>query len=119
MIFQGYLDTFKGYCKRQYLYSKIKINSDDIKLVTSDVDIDGLRVFLINDIEMSDKRVQNSLKKFHNNYKNEVMTHVQYVYHIQMKKKVMFIKLNADISSYRLYNEMVQIFKRSVSVLFR
>ena len=30
--------------------------------------IEYLKKFLINDIEMNEKRVQNSLKKFHNNY---------------------------------------------------
>lgn len=67
---EGYLDTFKA-AKENFFIFKDKINSDDIKLVTNEVDMDGLREFLINDIEMSDKRVQNSLKKFHNNYKNE------------------------------------------------
>lgn len=67
---EGYLDTFNA-AKENFFIFKDKINSDDIKLVISEVDIDGLRDFLISDIEMSDKRVQNSLKKFHNNYKNE------------------------------------------------
>jgi flap endonuclease-1 len=67
---EGYLDTFKA-AKENFFIFKDNINSDDIKLVTSEVNIDELRNFLVNDIEMSDKRVQNSLKKFHNNYKNE------------------------------------------------
>ena len=45
-----------------------KINVGDIDIKTSQRDIGRLTAFLITDIEMSEKRVQNSLKKFHNNY---------------------------------------------------
>ena len=45
-----------------------KINVSDIDIKKSERDIDALTSFLITDIEMSEKRVQNSLKKFHNNY---------------------------------------------------
>ena len=31
-------------------------------------DNEGLSTFLIEEVEMNEKRVQNSLKKFHNNY---------------------------------------------------
>ena len=67
---EGYLDTFMA-AKENFFIFKNKINLDDINLSISEVNIDELRNFLINDIEMSDKRVQNSLKKFHNNYKND------------------------------------------------
>ena len=50
------------------LINYCKIDIKDININTSERDIDALTNFLINDIEMNDKRVQNSLKKFHNNY---------------------------------------------------
>ncbi len=67
---EGYLDTFNS-AKENFFIFRDKVKVEDIKLINSDLNIDGLRKFLIDDIEMSDKRVQNSLKKFHNNYKNE------------------------------------------------
>ena len=64
---EEYLNTFNEAKKNFKIFSgKIIIDKIDIK--TSLRDIDGLKSFLINDIEMSEKRVQNSLKKFHNNY---------------------------------------------------
>ena len=64
---EEYLNIFNEAKKNFKIFSgKIIIDKIDIK--TSLRDIDGLKSFLINDIEMSEKRVQNSLKKFHNNY---------------------------------------------------
>ena len=60
---EGYLGILKNF---KVFSGKIIIDKIDIK--KSLRDIDGLTSFLINDIEMNEKRVQNSLKKFHNNY---------------------------------------------------
>lgn len=63
-----YLETFKA-AKANYFIFKGNVNKDEIKLESSEKNIEKLREFLIDDIEMSEKRVQNTLKKFHNNYK--------------------------------------------------
>jgi|TARA_Y100000996_G_scaffold182437_1_gene142667 flap endonuclease-1 len=47
---------------------KLTLDDININIKTGQRDIEGLSSFLINDIEMNEKRVQNSLKKFHNNY---------------------------------------------------
>jgi flap endonuclease-1 len=48
-----------------------KINPSDINLVRGNLDQTKLYHYLVTQIGMSEKRVQNALKKFHNNYKNE------------------------------------------------
>ncbi len=48
---------------------KNKINIDSLNLNTSEINIEGLKNYLINDIEMNEKRVVTTLKKYHNNYK--------------------------------------------------
>tara|TARA_Y100000768_G_scaffold388772_1_gene387022 strand:- start:392 stop:1393 length:1002 start_codon:yes stop_codon:yes gene_type:complete len=48
---------------------KDKINIDSLNLNTSEINIEGLKNYLINDIEMNEKRVVTTLKKYHNNYK--------------------------------------------------
>ena len=45
----------------------LKVN--ELKIYSSIKDIPELSNYLINDIQMNEKRVQNTLKKFHNNYK--------------------------------------------------
>tara|TARA_Y100001935_G_scaffold228052_1_gene206735 strand:- start:897 stop:1904 length:1008 start_codon:yes stop_codon:yes gene_type:complete len=64
---EEYLNTFNEAKKNFKIFSG-KIIIDEIDIKTSLRDVAGLKSFLINDIEMSEKRVQNSLKKFHNNY---------------------------------------------------
>jgi flap endonuclease-1 len=64
---EGYLDLFNNAKKNfKIFFDNIKI--DDIDIKNSERNIEELSTFLIEEIEMSDKRVQNSLKKFHNNY---------------------------------------------------
>ena len=48
-------------------YDKIKI--DDIKIYTSEKNIPELETYLIQDIDMSQTRVLNALKKLNNIYK--------------------------------------------------
>jgi flap endonuclease-1 len=64
---ENYLSIFNA-GKENFKIFMDKINVSEIDIKTSQRDIDALRSFLITDIEMSEKRVQNSLKKFHNNY---------------------------------------------------
>ena len=44
------------------------IKEEEIDIKKSVRNIEGLSSFLIEEVEMNEKRVQNSLKKFHNNY---------------------------------------------------
>ena len=64
---ENYLNIFNE-AKQNFKIFTDKINVGDIDIKTSKRDIGALTSFLITDIEMSEKRVQNSLKKFHNNY---------------------------------------------------
>ena len=48
-------------------YNTIDMNNIDI--YTSEVNIEEVKNYLINDINMNETRVQNTLKKFYNNYK--------------------------------------------------
>tara|TARA_Y100000590_G_scaffold466625_1_gene642673 strand:- start:950 stop:1957 length:1008 start_codon:yes stop_codon:yes gene_type:complete len=64
---ENYLNIFNE-AKQNFKIFTDKINVGDIDIKTSKRDIGALTTFLITDIEMSEKRVQNSLKKFHNNY---------------------------------------------------
>ena len=62
----NYLQMFNDSKKNFYVFrDKIPI---DIEFITSDLDIDKLREYLIKDIQMSEKRVENTLKKFSNIY---------------------------------------------------
>jgi flap endonuclease-1 len=63
-----YTDVFQK-AKENFLMFRDKINVDELVLVESKQDIDGLKDYLLNTVEMSESRVQNALKKFHNNYK--------------------------------------------------
>ena len=64
---ENYLNIFNE-AKQNFKIFMDKINVGDIDIKTGQRDIGRLTAFLITDIEMSEKRVQNSLKKFHNNY---------------------------------------------------
>ena len=67
---ENYLSLFNN-AKVNFKIFKGKINVDEMVVNKSERDIQSLTDYLINTVEMSDKRVQNTIKKFHNNYKNE------------------------------------------------
>ena len=64
---EDYLNTFNA-AKENFKLFKGNIKVDEICIHHSIRDINKLSKFLIEDIEMNEKRIQNSLKKFHNNY---------------------------------------------------
>ena len=64
---ENYIDTFNE-AKKNFKIFTDNIKVEDIDIKTSVRDIEGLSTFLIEEVEMNEKRVQNSLKKFHNNY---------------------------------------------------
>ena len=56
--------------KNNFKSLKGNLTINDLNIVSSQRDIDNLRSYLINEIEMNTKKVENTLKKFHNNYKS-------------------------------------------------
>ena len=50
------------------LLTKDKIVIDELKMYQSEKNLDKLYKFLTEEIQMSEKRVHNALKKFHNNF---------------------------------------------------
>ena len=58
-----YTDVFHK-AKENFLMFRDKINVDELVLVESKQDIDGLKDYLLNTVEMSESRVQNALKNF-------------------------------------------------------
>ena len=65
---ENYLETFqKSKVNFNIFYNTIDINN--INIYKSEVNIESLKKYLINDINMNETRVQNTLKKFYNNYK--------------------------------------------------
>ena len=64
---ENYIDTFNE-AKKNFKIFTDNIKVEDIDIKKSVRDIEGLSTFLIEEVEMNEKRVQNSLKKFHNNY---------------------------------------------------
>ena len=65
---ENYLSKFNK-AKENFKIFQNNINIDELDIVKSDLDINKLNDYLLNEVGMSDKRVQNALKKFHNNYK--------------------------------------------------
>ena len=65
----SYLDLVNG-AKNNFKSLKGNLTINDLNIVSSQRDIDNLRSYLINEIEMNTKKVENTLKKFHNNYKS-------------------------------------------------
>ncbi len=57
--------------KKNFLLFKDKINVDEIKLITSDKNINELKNYLVNEIEMNETKVNNAIKKFNNKYSSE------------------------------------------------
>ena len=51
------------------LVTAYAFDDDELEIVKSILDINKLHDYLLNEVGMSEKRVQNALKKFHNNYK--------------------------------------------------
>lgn len=64
---ENYIGIFNE-AKKNFKIFTDNIRVEDIDIKNSVRDIDGLSTFLIEEVEMNEKRVQNSLKKFHNNY---------------------------------------------------
>ena len=64
---ENYLNMFNDSKKNFYIF-RDKLSVDDIDFVSSDVDIDGLKQFLISEVEMNENRVENTIKKFTNTY---------------------------------------------------
>ena len=64
---ENYIDIFND-AKKNFKIFTDNIKVEDIDIKNSIRNIDGLTTFLIEEVEMNEKRVQNSLKKFHNNY---------------------------------------------------
>ena len=65
---EDYINMFNK-SKSNFILYRDKINKEDIPLISSSKDIEGLKGYLINDIEMNEKRVETAIKKFYNNYK--------------------------------------------------
>ena len=64
---ENYIDMFNE-AKKNFKIFTDNIKVEDIDIKKSVRNIEGLTTFLIKEVEMHEKRVQNSLKKFHNNY---------------------------------------------------
>ena len=67
---EDYYDKFQM-AKNNFKLFEDQINPEEINLIQGNLDKNKLYDYLLNEIGMSEKRVQNALKKFHNNYKNE------------------------------------------------
>ena len=65
---ENYLKDFNN-SKKNFLLYYNKIDIQNLKIENSDYNIPKLQEFLIHEIQMNEKRVQNTLKKFNNNYK--------------------------------------------------
>lgn len=65
---ENYLKMFYDAKKNFYIF-KDNLDKNSIVFETSSINLDGLKEYLIVDIEMNEKRVENTLKKYHNNYK--------------------------------------------------
>ena len=65
---EDYLKLFH-LAKENFMLYFNKVNLDDIKIYTSEKNIPELENYLLNQIDMSHKRVSNSLKKLNNVYK--------------------------------------------------
>ena len=65
---ENYLEVFHA-AKYNFMMYKDKLKIDELKIYHSEKNIDELYKFLIDDIQMNEKKVHNALKKFHNNYK--------------------------------------------------
>ena len=66
----NYLEQFNA-AKENFLLFRDKIDINTIDIHTSLPSVKDVENYLINEIEMHEKRVKNTLKKFHNKYKHE------------------------------------------------
>ena len=66
---EDYIQLFKN-AKYNFKIFKNNIDTNSINIIHSKKNIEGLINYLVKDVEMNEKRVQNSIKKFHNNYSN-------------------------------------------------
>ena len=64
---ENYKKTFQ-LAKENFLLYRDKLNVDKLEFHTSTVNIEETEKYLVNEINMNEKRVQNALKKFNNNY---------------------------------------------------
>jgi flap endonuclease-1 len=64
---ENYLENFYA-AKENFMMFKGKLDINELKIYKSEKDITKLYAFLVGEIEMNEKRVQNALKKYHNNY---------------------------------------------------
>jgi len=67
---ENYLETF-GLAKDNFLMYYDKITMDKIEVSKSEMNLEGLGKFLIEEINMNEKRVQTTLNKINNIYKIE------------------------------------------------
>jgi flap endonuclease-1 len=64
---ENYLETFYA-AKENFMMFKGQLDVNQLKIYKSEKDITKLHAFLVEEIQMNEKRVQNALKKYHNNY---------------------------------------------------
>ena len=62
---ENYIDTFNN-AKKNFLMYYDNINVEDLEVHQSEKNIEGIQNYLINTINMNEKRVTNTLKKFNN-----------------------------------------------------
>lgn len=62
---ENYLDTFHQ-AKKNFMMYYDNINLDDLEIKTSEKNVNELQKYLIETINMNEKRVNNTLKKFNN-----------------------------------------------------
>ena len=67
---ENYLETF-NLAKENFLLYYDKITMDMFEVFKSDINIKGLRKYLVEEIDMNEKRVQTTLNKVNNIYKIE------------------------------------------------
>jgi len=65
---EGYLKLFND-AKINFNLYRDKLKLDDLKINSSTKNISDLSKYLIQEIEMNEKRVHSTIKKYHNNYK--------------------------------------------------
>jgi len=64
---ENYIQLFTN-AKENFLLYRDKLDMGTLNMVTSTKNIEELKHYLLTEIEMNPKRVENTLKKFHNNY---------------------------------------------------
>ena len=65
---ENYIQLFNE-AKHNFLLFKDKININELNIIKPNKNIDELKNYLINEIEMNDSRVNNALKKFNHKFK--------------------------------------------------